>query len=78
MKKIKYFFILGFISLMGCQQPDGYLYNDVARIQLKNNKDVAYSFVWESKTTTRDTVYLPLMVIGGPDTRVREFMDCND
>lgn len=73
MKKIKYFFIPGFIFLMGCQQPEGYLYNDVARIQLKNNNDVAYSFVWESKTTTRDTVYLPLMVIGGPDTRVRDF-----
>lgn len=73
MKKNKYFFVLGFIFLIGCQQPDAYLYNDVARIQLKNTNDVAYSFVWESKAITRDTIYLPIMVIGGPETRIREF-----
>lgn len=73
MKILQYFFIPGFVFLMGCQQPDGYLYNDVARIQLKSTTDVPYSFVWESQTIIRDTIYLPLMVIGGPEARPREF-----
>ena len=71
MKKIIYLMIPFFLGLAGCQEEDGLLYNDKARVQLRVDdsgsfSDYSYSFIWSSASTTRDIVYLPIRVMGGP------------
>lgn len=70
MKRLIYIFIV-LISIAGCGKEEEYLFKDVARVQFlasgdKEPEDVVYSFVWLGKDKIRDTVYLPLRILGGP------------
>lgn len=71
MKKIIYLILPLFLGLEGCQEEEGLLFNDKARVQLRADgsgtlDDYSYSFIWSPASTTRDIVYLPLRVMGGP------------
>ena len=77
MKKLIYIFIV-LTSIVGCSEEKEYLFRDVARIQFVaqgNNipEDLLYSFVYTRKDKLRDTVYLPLRVLGGPLNIDRQF-----
>ncbi len=70
MKKIIYLMLLC-LGLAACQEEEGLLFNDKARVQLRPDAsgtfgDYSYSFVWSPASTTRDVVYLPIRVMGGP------------
>ncbi len=59
------------LGLAACQEEEGLLFNDKARVQLRPDAsgtfgDYSYSFVWSPASTTRDVVYLPIRVMGGP------------
>lgn len=59
------------LGLAGCQEEGGLLFNDKARIMLATDNtgrlgEYSYSFVWSEAGMVRDTVYLPVRVMGGP------------
>ena len=71
MKKIIYFILPLCMGLAACQEEDGLLFNDKARVQLRQDAsgtfdDYSYSFIWSPTSVTRDSVYLPVRVMGGP------------
>ena len=70
MKRLKY--VIFILCLVGCQEADEYLFSDVARIQLKDTSALSYSFVYVSSVKNRDTVKVPVNVIGGPQNRLRK------
>lgn len=60
---------LSAILLGSCSEDNGLVYTDWARLQFYADGDItdlSYSFVWGSATRQRDTVYLPVRVLGGP------------
>lgn len=81
MKKIYILIIPILFTVFGCREEKGFLFDDVDRLQFvtvegKAPEDLVYSFVWYDETVKRDTVYIPLRVIGrvAPDDRyVRVF-----
>lgn len=58
-------FLLG-----SCSEDSGLVYADRARVQFYADgvslPDLSYSFVWGSSTRQRDTLYIPVRVLGGP------------
>ena len=69
MKKIIYFILPLCLGLAACQEEDGLLFNDKARVQLRQDAsgtfdDYSYSFIWSPASVTRDIVYLPVRVMG--------------
>lgn len=71
MKQLKYIFVF-LLGLVGCQEADEFLFNDVARVQMEDNSVLAFSFVYMSSSVTRDTIKVPIRVIGGPSERSRK------
>lgn len=70
MKKILYAALLCALFTMGCKEDEKLLFNEKARAELvsENQKapaDHPFSFVWGSDTRVRDTVFIPIRVIGG-------------
>ena len=70
MKKILYAALLCALSTTGCKEDEKLLFNEKARAELvsENQKapaDHPFSFVWGSDTRVRDTVFIPIRVIGG-------------
>ena len=70
MKKILYTALLFILLIQGCKEDEKRLYNDKARAELVSRDknppaDYSYSFVWGSASRDRDTVYIPVRVIGG-------------
>lgn len=61
---------LSAILLGSCSEDSGLVYADRARLQFDADgssiSDLSYSFVWGSSTRQRDTVYIPVRVLGGP------------
>lgn len=60
---------LSAILLGSCSEDNGLVYTGRARLQFYADGDItdlSYSFVWGSGTRQRDTVYLPVRVLGGP------------
>ena len=75
MKKFIYFMLPLCLGLTGCHEEDGLLFNDKARILLTTDiGDYSYSFVWSDESKKRDTVYLPVRVMGGPSDKDRHVM----
>lgn len=80
MKKIIYCsMLLLCMGLAACHEEDGLFFNDKARVQLRPDAsgtfaDYSYSFVWSPATVTRDVVYLPIRVMGGPAATDRHVM----
>ncbi len=79
MKKIIYLLLPLCMGLTGCQEEDGLLFNDKARVQLQPDDsgtfdNYSYSFIWSPESTTRDIVYLPIRVMGGPSDTDRHVM----
>ena len=67
------------IGLASCHEDDPLLFNDKARDQLRPDAsgtfgDYSYSFIWSPASTTRDVVYLPIRVMGGPADTDRHVM----
>ena len=79
MKKSIYLLCVLLGALTACSQDDDYPYRDVARVQFVGSsvdgpEDMIYSFIWLNESSQRDTVYIPLRVLGGPaeyDRKVR-------
>lgn len=70
------------LGMMGCQEDDALLFQDVARVQFTSGvEDYPYSFVWLDKSQEYSVVKLPILVTGGPSdvertlkvTQVEEF-----
>ena len=51
---------------VGCAEDEGMVFSDIARIQMGSADDYTFSFVWSSADVQRQTIYLPISVIGGP------------
>jgi hypothetical protein len=68
MKKIFYILIASFcLGIMGCQEDEALLFQDVARVQFTSGvEDYPYSFVWLDKSQENAVVKLPILVTGGP------------
>lgn len=69
MKRIYILTISIFFTVFGCSEEKGLLFDDTDRLQFvtvgdKAPEDLIYSFVWHDETVKRDTVYIPLRVIG--------------
>lgn len=81
MKRIYILTISIFFTVFGCSEEKGLLFDDTDRLQFvtvgdKAPEDLIYSFVWQDETVKRDTVYIPLRVIGrvaSKDRYVRVF-----
>ncbi len=76
MKKIYILTISILFTVFGCSEEKGLLFNDTDRLQFvtvgdKAPEDLIYSFVWQDETVKRDTVYIPLRVIGRVASRDR-------
>lgn len=79
MKKTIFMALLFSIILTSCKEDERLIYNDKARIELvsENKKapaDYAFSFVWGSETRVRDTVFIPVRVLGGTSNKDRQVM----
>ena len=77
MKKSIYLLGLLLATLPACEQEDDFPYQDVARVQFTGSstegpEDMIYSFIWLDPSSQRDTVYLPLRVLGGPADHDRQ------
>ena len=68
MKKIFYILTASFcLGMMGCQEDEALLFQDVARVQFTSGvEDYPYSFVWLDKSQESAIVKLPILVTGGP------------
>ena len=68
MKKIFYILTASFcLGMMGCQEDEALLFQDVARVQFTSGvEDYPYSFVWLDKSQGNAVVKLPILVTGGP------------
>lgn len=54
-----------------CSEQEGMVFSDHARVQLTTDAtgsfdEYAFSFVWQPQSVVRDTVFLPVAVLGGP------------
>lgn len=58
--------LISVLSLVSCAEEQGIVFSDMARVQLSNADEYGFSFVWSSADVTRETVWLPVSVIGGP------------
>lgn len=79
MKKIICLMLPLCMGLASCHEDDPLLFNDKARVQLRADEsgtfdDYSYSFIWSPESTTRDVVYLPVRVMGGPADTDRHVM----
>lgn len=79
MKKILYIVLLLSLFIAGCKEDEKLIYHDKARVELvsedkKAPADYSYSFVWGSDTRVRDTVFIPIRVIGGSSNIDRHIM----
>ena len=63
--------LLAAASLCSCQEAEHLLFNDVARVQMDEDKEVLTSFYYDDALVIRDTVYLTVNTIGEPEDRVR-------
>lgn len=70
MKQLKYIVLI--LCLVGCREADEYLFSDVGRIQLEDTSALTYSFVYVPSEKIRDTIKIPVNVIGGPQDRLRK------
>lgn len=68
MKKIFYILTASFcLGMMGCQEDEALLFQDVARVQFTSGvEDYPYSFVWLDRSQESAIVKLPILVTGGP------------
>ena len=68
MKKIFYILTASFcLGMMGCQEDEALLFQDVARVQFTSGvEDYPYSFVWLDKSQESAIVKLPILITGGP------------
>lgn len=83
MKKLFYMLTVSFcLGIMGCQEDEALLFQDVARVQFTSGvEDYPYSFVWLDKSLEYSIVKLPILITGGPSnverklkvTQVEEF-----
>ena len=76
MKKSIYLLGVLFAALTACSQDDDYPYQDVARVQFigsseEGPEDMIYSFYWLNDGSQRDTIYIPIRVLGGPADHAR-------
>ena len=77
MKKTIYLLGMLLATMSACNQDDDYPFRDVARVQFVGNseqgpEDMIYSFIWLNEGSQRDTVYIPLRVLGGPADHDRQ------
>lgn len=59
------------VALTSCEEQEGLLFSDGARIQMTSGttgdfSDYSFSFVWQPQGVVRDTVFLSVAVLGGP------------
>ena len=79
MKKTIYMALLFALALTSCKEDERLIFNDKARVELVSEDknapaDYSYSFVWGSDTRVRDTVFIPVRVIGGTANKDRQVM----
>lgn len=79
MKKFIFFILYLFLGIVGCEEEKGLLFNDKARVKFKTGsgsamEDYSYSFVWKDESTSRDTIFLPIDIMGGPSDKNRQIM----
>lgn len=73
MKKVFYIMMVSvFWGLSGCQKAEYSLFDDVARVQMSGDKEILTDFYYIDKSVGRDTAYLTVSVIGGPENRERK------
>lgn len=71
--KIKYLYIVSVVLLLlGCENSDLPVYDDVARIRITGGGN--YSFVFEKSDMKEDTVWFSATVMGLPENRDRRFI----
>ncbi|MBS7197074.1 MAG: DUF4843 domain-containing protein [Bacteroidales bacterium] len=66
MKQVKYIVYILLLGVIGCQEADHYLFNSDARVQLDDTTRLSFSFVYLPSDVIRDTIYVPVKIIGGP------------
>ena len=72
MKEIIYTVVfLSTVLLTGCQKAEYLLFNDTARVQMNEEKEILTDFYYTDASIVRDTVYLTVNTIGDPENRVR-------
>lgn len=72
MKGISYTVVLlSAVLSAGCQEAEYLLFNDAARVQMDEEKEILTDFYYTDASVTRDTVYLTVNTIGDPEDRVR-------
>lgn len=64
MKRLIYIALILTAVISGCKKNEQLLYHDIARVQLNDTATINSTFVYESPTTTRDTVYVQVNTIG--------------
>src|SRR5882762_10394200 len=64
MKRLIYIALILTAVITGCKKNEQLLYNDIARVQLKDTATLNSTFVYEPATTTKDTVYVQVNTIG--------------
>lgn len=71
MKGIIYAIVFLAIVMVGCQEAEYMLFNDIARVQMDEKEEMRTSFFYTDASITRDTVYLTVNTIGDPVDRLR-------
>ena len=67
MKNAGYIMLLGAMMGMGaCEETEYQLFNDSARVQIEKDREVRTDFFYIDRSITRDTAYLTVQTIGGP------------
>lgn len=71
MKRLTIGMVLLAAFLNGCQEAEHLLFDDVARVQMNEDKEILASFYYDDASVVRDTVYLTVNTIGEPENRER-------
>lgn len=59
-------------GISSCQEAEYMLFNDVARVQMDEEKEIKADFFYMDELIKRDTVYLTVHTIGYPENRNRK------
>ncbi len=69
--KYLYLIFLPTLILGGCEKSKYMFFNDIARIQMDEEKEIRTDFLYKDKSITRDTVFLTVNTSGYPSDRPR-------
>ena len=73
MKRIIYLLTpLLLCGVFSCQEAEYMLFNEVARVQMNESKEIMMDFFYMDESIQKDTVYLSVHTIGDPESRDRK------